>query len=244
MKIVDRQSPRKLYLQLVEIIEDTIKRGEYSDGDQLPTEDDLCNQQSVSKAVVRAAMQELTRKGYIQKIPGKGTFVKKPIEKNGIWLSTRLTEKFLDFGVEWDTEVIQKMLTVPPSDLIELFSLESGHQVFKVMRVRSIDNLPLVLETVYVSHDLCPGLAIEDLRVCSIPDFLVERYGIPVIRCADSLEITSLENREATLLQKEVNESALLLDRILYTMNNRVVAFIRAISVSDKHRITFEAVHS
>jgi GntR family transcriptional regulator len=228
----------------VEIIEEAIKRGEFSEGDQLPTEDILCTQQSVSKAVIRTAMQELSRKGYVKKIPGKGTFIRKTVEKKGVWLSTTLTEKFLDFGIDWETEVVQKMLSVPPTDLAELFSIESGHQVFKVMRIRSIDDIPLVLETAYVSHDLCPGLPVEDLRSCSLPDLIVGKYGIPIIRCADSLEITTLESRETALLKKKEGCNALLADRILYTTNNRVVAFIRAISVSDKHRITFEAVRA
>jgi hypothetical protein len=36
----------------------------------------------------------------------------------------------------------------------------------------------------------------------------------------------------------------LLTDRILYTTNNRVAAFIRIISVSEDNRITFESVRS
>ncbi len=244
MKLIDRQNPRKLYLQLVEIIKDSIEKGEFDDGAQLPTEDILCQQQAVSKAVVRSAMQELMRNGYIQKIPGKGTFVRKPTESKGVTLSTVLTEKILDFGIDWETEVVQKMLSVPPSDLLELFPLETGNQVFKVLRIHSIEDTPVVLETTYVSHDLCPGLPLEDLRTSSLTDLFIQKYGIPIIRCADSLEITTLEEREATLLKKAEGDNALLLDRIIYTTNNRVIAFIRSISVSDKHRITFEALRN
>jgi GntR family transcriptional regulator len=158
MRIVDRKNPRKLYLQLFDILKDTIDRGELAAGKQLPTEDQLCSRQGVSKAVVRAAMLELARKGYIRRIPGKGTFVELPAHTQGVWLSTQLTENLLDFGIAWETEVAQKMLSVAPSDLSELFLHETGHQVFKIMRIRFIQEHPVVLETAYVSHDLCPGL--------------------------------------------------------------------------------------
>ncbi|MFB3789239.1 MAG: GntR family transcriptional regulator [bacterium] len=244
MRIVDRHSPRKLYIQLFDILVDAISKGEWVPGQQLPTEDALCAQQGVSKAVVRAALNELTRKGYVKRIPGKGTFVQQPINSQGVWLLTKLTENVLDFGLPWETEVIQKMLSVAPSDLMELFALETGRQVFKVSRVRSIDQVPVVLETSYVSHDLCPGLPLEDLRGTSLIEIIHDKYGIPITRNADSIEITTLEDKEADLLQMKTGQTALLADRILYTSNNRVVAFIRLISVSEKHRISYEAVRN
>jgi GntR family transcriptional regulator, N-acetylglucosamine utilization regulator len=244
MRIVDRKSQRKLYLQLVDILKDAIDKGELVTGNQLPTEDNLCIQQGVSKAVVRAALQELAQAGYVRRVPGKGTFVETPVDIHGVWLSSQLTENLLDFGVPWKTKVIQKMLSVAPSDLIELFRMESGHQVFKVSRLRFIKDVPTVLETAYVSHDLCPGLALEDFRERSLIELINTNYGIPITRCADSIEVTSLEDREAELLNQKKGETALLNDRILYTSNNRVTAFIRFISISKDHRITFESVRT
>ncbi|MGC9330185.1 MAG: GntR family transcriptional regulator, partial [Candidatus Hinthialibacter sp.] len=97
MRIVDRENPRKLYLQFVDILKEAIERGELPVGSQLPTEDQLCRQQGVSKAVVRAALQDLAQHGYIRRIPGKGTFVQNPTGEQGVWLMTQITENFLDF---------------------------------------------------------------------------------------------------------------------------------------------------
>ncbi|MDP8244926.1 MAG: GntR family transcriptional regulator [Candidatus Hinthialibacter antarcticus] len=244
MKIIDRQSPRKLYLQLVDVLLSGMESGELSVGSQLPTEDQLCTQQGVSKAVVRSAMQELARKGYVRKIPGKGTFVETPPSQKGVWLSTAITENMLDFGAQWDTEVVQKMLTISPSDLTDLFAQETGHQVFKVLRLRSIESEPVALELAYVSHDLCPGLPLEDLRGQSLLDIITQKYGIPIVRAADSYEVTTLDERESELLKRDEGEHVLLADRILYTSNNRVVGFMRIINVSTKHRITVESVRT
>jgi GntR family transcriptional regulator len=244
MRIIDRRSPQKLYLQLVEIIKDMVDSGTLSINEQLPTEDELCTQQGVSKAVIRAAMQELARMGYIEKIPGKGTFVRKPHLASGVWLQLEISENILDFGLEWDTEVLQKMVSVAPSDLSELFGMESGHQVFKISRVRNINDAPVAYETAYVSHDLCPGLPVEDLRASTIFGLITKKHGLPITRCADSIGITTLEDREAELLQKETGSHALMSDRIVYTTNNRVVAFIRILTASDDHRITYEAIRN
>lgn len=244
MRLVNRDNQEKLYLQLAGIIEACIARGDFAVGAQLPTEEEFCRQQGVSKAVVRAAMQELARKGYIRKIAGKGTFVQKPPSSGGVWLSLKLTENILDYGVAWDTEVVQKMSTLPPSDLREFFAMEDGAQVLKIIRVRSIGGTPVLLETAYVSQSICPGLAMEDLRASSLIEGIVETFGVPITRCADSVEATRLERREAELLNMKENDPALLLDRILYTSNDRVAAFVRALSVSTRHRITFESVRA
>lgn len=244
MKLVDRNNPRKLYLQLVEIYQDAIVRGEYPVGKKLPTEDQICSQQGVSKAVVRAAMEDLARRGFIRKIAGKGTFAQKPADAEGVWLSTCLQEKLLDFGMEWETEVIQKMLSVSPSDLRDLFASETEHKVFKIIRLRSINEEPVVHETAYVSYDLCPGMTVEDLRHESIIDLINNKYGIPIVRCADSMGLTTLEDKESELLKKETGAPALLSDRIIYTNNSRVVGFIRYINVSETHRISYEAIRA
>ena len=244
MRLVDRDNPRKLYLQLCDALTEAIERGEWNVGDRLPVERDLCRQHGVSLAVVRAAMQEMAKSGLIDKKPGKGTFVRRKGKTNEINLIITLTEQYLDFGLECKTDVIQKMACVPPTDLAELFVQESRPEVFKVIRLRSVDETPVLLDTAYVSNDLCPGLAFEDLRRASLFDLFQGRFGIPVQRLADSFEVTTLEEREARLLKKSAGHHALLLDRIVYTIGDRVAAFIRAVAVTDTNRISYQARRS
>ena len=244
MRLIDRSSPRKYYLQLVESLSLAISSGEIHEGDKLPTEEELCRQHSVSRAVVRAAMQELARQGMIIKIAGKGTFVQRAAQMDEIVLRTLLTERVLDYGLEWTTEVVQKMMVTPPSDIAQLFSSEKAGQVFKTARLRLVQGTPVLLETSYVSADLCPGLALEDLRVNSFFELLLHRYGVPISRTADSFATTTLEQHEAKLLRKKVGQTVLLMDRIVYTTGDRVAAFIRILNGSDEYRITIQNFHA
>jgi GntR family transcriptional regulator len=244
VRLVDRSSPRKYYLQLVEILGTVIRSGELQEGDRLPTEEELCRQHSVSRAVIRAAMQELARQGLVLKIPGKGTFVQRARHGDGITLKSILTEQILDYGLEWTTDVVQKMMVSPPSDIASLFSTEKAGEVFKVTRLRSVEKHPAVLETAYVSTELCPGLALEDLRTGSIFDLLVGRYGVPIARTAESFAVTTLEEYEAKLLRSQVGNIALLMDRIIYTTGDRVAAFVRVLNGSEDYRITIQSFHT
>jgi GntR family transcriptional regulator len=64
-----------LVYQLGEAIRDKIVRGEYSQGDPIPTEDQLQKFYGVSWTTPRLALAKLVNEGYIRRPQGKGTYV-------------------------------------------------------------------------------------------------------------------------------------------------------------------------
>ena len=65
----------RLYEQIVQQIEESIQKGELSEGSQLPAERDLARQFGVSRTAVREAIKALQEKGLVDAFPGRGTFV-------------------------------------------------------------------------------------------------------------------------------------------------------------------------
>jgi GntR family transcriptional repressor for pyruvate dehydrogenase complex len=65
----------RLYEQIVQQIEDSILRGELTEGSQLPAERELAEQFGVSRTAVREAIKALQEKGLVDAFPGRGTFV-------------------------------------------------------------------------------------------------------------------------------------------------------------------------
>jgi GntR family transcriptional repressor for pyruvate dehydrogenase complex len=65
----------RLYEQIVQQIEESIRKGELSEGSQLPAERDLAGQFGVSRTAVREAIKALQEKGLVDAFPGRGTFV-------------------------------------------------------------------------------------------------------------------------------------------------------------------------
>lgn len=61
--------------EVVENIKEMIENGEYSNGDRIPTEMELCEKMKVSRTSVREAIRVLQALGYVEIRPGKGTFV-------------------------------------------------------------------------------------------------------------------------------------------------------------------------
>ena len=97
-KTVDRENHQKLYVQMFSIIKEKIEKREWPVGSQIPTEDELCRDFTVSKATVRMAIADLVRSGYLRKLQGKGTFVMHAMPDLGITMKTQLTEDMFGEG--------------------------------------------------------------------------------------------------------------------------------------------------
>jgi GntR family transcriptional repressor for pyruvate dehydrogenase complex len=65
----------RLYEQIVQQIEESILKGELTEGSQLPAERELAEQFGVSRTAVREAIKSLQEKGLVDAFPGRGTFV-------------------------------------------------------------------------------------------------------------------------------------------------------------------------
>ena len=65
----------RLYEQIVQQIEDSVRKGTLKEGDQLPAERELAQQFGVSRTAVREAIKALHEKGLVDAFPGRGTFI-------------------------------------------------------------------------------------------------------------------------------------------------------------------------
>jgi GntR family transcriptional regulator, transcriptional repressor for pyruvate dehydrogenase complex len=65
----------RLYEQIVQQIEDSIREGRLRPGDQLAAERELAQQFGVSRTAVREAVKTLSEKGLVEAYSGRGTFV-------------------------------------------------------------------------------------------------------------------------------------------------------------------------
>lgn len=65
----------RLYEQIVQQIEESIRAGRLKPGDQLPAERELALEFGVSRTAVREAVKTLSEKGLVEAYSGRGTFV-------------------------------------------------------------------------------------------------------------------------------------------------------------------------
>ena len=70
---MDRREP--LYYQIYRDLRERIENSEYPEGAQVPTESELEKEYGVSRITSKRALAQLAREGFIERIPGRGSFV-------------------------------------------------------------------------------------------------------------------------------------------------------------------------
>jgi GntR family transcriptional regulator len=69
-------SPKPIYLQMVDEVKKALARGELSPGDKIPSHKERAQMSQVNPNTVQRAYQEMEREGLTETLRGQGTFIR------------------------------------------------------------------------------------------------------------------------------------------------------------------------
>ena len=148
MAIGARKQP--LYDQLVDILTEKIDH-EYRAGDMIPSERELSERYGLSRTTVRLALQELERLGLVVRQHGRGTFVTdRSAKATNLMQSYSFTEQMRAMGRDPETTILEFCEMEADKNLAEHMGLRIGDRIFKLKRLRSADNMPMMVERSYL----------------------------------------------------------------------------------------------
>lgn len=120
----------RLYEQIVQQIEESIRTGELRAGSQLPAERDLAKQFGVSRTAVREAIKALQEKGLVDAFPGRGTFV-----TNGTSNSMRRSlDRLVKSGEESGRAYLVEVREILEPEIAALAALRADDEEVATMR--------------------------------------------------------------------------------------------------------------
>lgn len=236
---VDRESQQKLYVQMYGIIKGKIEKGEWPNGSQIPTEDDLCRTYYVSKATVRFAISELVRDGYLKRQQGKGTFVMYSIPNSGLAMKTRLTEDMFGEGVRVKKEILMRSVEKPPDDIGSY--LRSSDDIYYILSKRIAGD-----DTAYLEESFIPVLtfaSLQDKEFCqkSLYDLIQEQSHRKIHKIVQTIEVAEVNKYEiAAFLRIKEGSPVLLLHRLLIGSDKSPIAYTRLFGSGKKYKILTE----
>ncbi len=238
-KLVNRDKPQKLYVQLFEILREKIENNEWRVGSQIPIEDELCKTYDVSKATVRFAVLELARQGYLVRQQGRGTFVCKRIIPEGLTMSASFKELMLEKGISFSTEVLAQTVMMPTDDLDVKLNITEDKHVIYIKRLRRVDEEPVLLQESFIPRHICPPLLQEDVGNHSLLELFEKKHQITITRVKDFIEVAYSKPEESKLLGLPKGSPVLLLEQLFYS-GDTCIMFTRSIKRPDRFRLFFE----
>src|SRR5699024_9012990 len=104
-------------------------------GDKIPTEVELCEMMDASRITVRRAITELEEAGILEKIHGKGTFVKSAGKRPIHILDIQgFTEGLSTSERKFKKEILKKQIVTSDSELMKVFNRKEPFEVIELIR--------------------------------------------------------------------------------------------------------------
>ncbi len=207
------------YEKIKDYVVQGIKSRQFSD--IIPSENQLAEKFGVSRMTARKAIVALAREGFVERSPGKGTFVKKNQHYTTGFFRVRPLQKWADdLNVVLTTDVLESQMVDPPAQVAK--KLKTREQVILIRRLASFDQKPVRYEIRYFRADICAGMLWEDLQSQSIHRILINKYQLPLTNIVQSMEAVALSPEMAPLFKVESGYPVFHFKRMIYSFDDPV----------------------
>lgn len=225
-----------LYDQLVDILTEKIEN-EYSPGDLMPSERELAERYGLSRTTVRLALQELEQLGLVVRQHGRGTFVAdRSAQTTNLMHSYSFSEQMRELGRVPTTTILEFSEVEADKNLAEHMGARIGDKLFKLIRLRSADDTPMMVERTYLPMRKFLTLKRPLLERKSLYAIIEDDYH-ETIKVAEEEFFASIARAgEAHLLG--IGEGAPVLDLVRTTFNtsNEIVEYTLSVARADQFK--------
>ncbi len=239
--VIDQQSKVPLYYQLKEELKKKILKGEFKEGDLLPSEREFSERYDISSTTIRRALNDLVHENFLERKAGKGTFVRMGKVKRDLRKVLGFTQNMKEMGLVPSTKVLRKRLVPANTFSMERMGVKKGDKVVKLERLRLANDVPMMLETRYIRTDLCPEIQKKDLS-SSLWKVFETAYGCKPFRHAQNLRIAEISGDSASLLGLRDNALVFLIKGTTYLEDGQAIECEESLYRSDKYDLAFEAI--
>lgn len=210
---------KSLYHDIAEDIIAKINNGVFDT--KLPTEQALMQQYDVSRNTIRRAIDVVYQRGLLRRVQGSGYYINQlPSSSKAILnLSIGTGEPMHSPEFHLTSHVVTFDKILAPHHLARLMNVVDGTEMYRVVRLRFLDDVEYSLESSYYLTSVVPVLTVDAVNN-SIFAFLRETYGIKTSSSEDYISLEALGPDQSSLLGKEVGDEVMALSQLNYYGNN------------------------
>ena len=209
--------------EAIEKIENYIIHNHLKPGDRLPSERSMCDMWDFNRSTLRSAIKQLILEGRIFNKNGSGTYVSGEKLVRNLQDADGFYQVVKQSGRKLTTRVVGMDFCETPKNIGRKMKLALGHRLFRLVRVRCLDQIPVMISTAYLDAERFAGIEKLDFTDNSLYGLLKEHYGVEVSGGKENLSITYCDAQEAGYL--EVEEGAPAIYQSGVTMDEQDVVF-------------------
>jgi GntR family transcriptional regulator, histidine utilization repressor len=161
------------YRQVKEHILANIRSGDWPPGTRVPSENHLAAQFGIARMTANRALRELTRDGYISRVPGVGTFVKESDRSTSLLELRNIADEIAARGRRYDALVISSAKVKAGRELAQSFDRKMGATLYSLTILHREDGIPVQLERRYVNPSVAPFFLRQDFTAVTPTAYLL-----------------------------------------------------------------------
>lgn len=217
--------PSPKYLEIQNLLLQRIKNGDYQEGQLIPKEVDLAEQLNVSRPTVRHAIRNLVQAGYLERRKKRGTIVTQTkIKQQFTHVIESYNTEIQNNGLVAKTQVLNFSTEKASDEVAEALTIKPNTEVYKLVRLRSADNKPVVFVVTYLPIAQLSDLQKIDFTHHSLYSELA-KAGLEITHVSRKIEVHPAMEEEAQLLETDIKAPIFYFHTIGFTKDHRALEY-------------------
>jgi len=222
LTVVPAEPGQSRYAALAAALKARVVAGEWPPGSALPAEQTLAAEHGVALGTLRRALELMAEQGLIERIHGRGTFV-----RAGMTGATMM--RFFRFGEGTGevpaSRIVSRQQLVAPAEVARRLGLARGDTALRLLRVRSLSGQACMFEDIWLPLPLFESLAEGDTTAWGdlLYPLYAERCAVHIHRAVDEIGFVSLTAAQARHLALVAGHPCALVTRNAYDLTGHCV---------------------
>ncbi|MCG6267138.1 phosphonate utilization transcriptional regulator PhnR [Vibrio furnissii] len=210
------------YVKIKDAIVEQIDAGMLTPRQKLPAERKLAESFDTTRVTLREALSLLEAEGKIYREDRRGWFISPETLRYDPSQTLNFTNMALAQNRQPNTELLSAKAVIANKQATKLLNLKPFSDVYRVDRVRYLENRPVVYVINYIRPELFPNLLDFDLSN-SLTDIYREHFGTQYQTIRYRITTSSLLGETAQALRATAGTPAMVVERVNYNQNGDLI---------------------
>lgn len=212
--MLNTDSPIPLYIQLADLIQNWIEKGNLKRGERLPSENEFSAKYRIGRPTVRHSLDILIKKGLIEKRKGSGTYIKDKTRTIDLFSLAGTSAAFQKEGINIEHEMIklQSIIMVPE----KMDNPFAGNKAYYFERLSRDDKSPILMEFFYLDPNVFINLEKYNLEKIPLSQIVEKEYYMKPSGGRQLFGINMLKGKVSALLKLPFGTPVLHIKRFLH----------------------------
>lgn len=241
---MDTFTPR--YVLIQNYIINKINQGHLVAGDKLPSENELSRLFNVSRVTSNKAIAELSIMGIVERVRGKGTFVKATNTRiqdmaHVLSESFKISSEISDLKAH---KVVKIEFIKANEGVVEKLHLKDGEEVCKITRIMDDSEEPIAIDYTYIPASMFIGNLPDETKFSNyyVHEYIKLFLGQKPKYLHIHIDAKLPNDFEIKVLNVPEEKPLIIWDSNIIDEDNKILAYTTTIAKADKYKpfINFE----